>query len=156
MNSVTPGRTAIHKAGPEDVETLIPLITAFHDEEGLDSDETHIRHAITPILKGSPHGELFLAGPRRAPAGYVMVSYGWSIEFGGLDSYMDELYLRPAVRGRGIAGDVIHALSNHLAAKGALSLYLEVDHDNEQALRTYQRAGFESRGRYSLMVRTLT
>ncbi|MEM9437689.1 MAG: hypothetical protein AAGA15_11665 [Pseudomonadota bacterium] len=55
-----------------------------------------------------------------------------------------------------MAGDVIHALSNHLAAKGALSLYLEVDHDNEPALRAYQRSGFESRGRYALMVRTLT
>ncbi|MEM9437688.1 MAG: hypothetical protein AAGA15_11660 [Pseudomonadota bacterium] len=98
MSTGKPGRTAIHKAGPEDADRLTKLITAFHGEEGMDTDEAHIRKAIAPILAGSPHGELFLAGPRMAPAGYVMVSYGWSIEFGGLDSYMDELYLRPAVR----------------------------------------------------------
>ncbi|MEM1232725.1 MAG: GNAT family N-acetyltransferase [Pseudomonadota bacterium] len=150
------GRTALHKAEVQDADRLVALIAAFHAEEGMDTDEGHIRRAIGPILDGSPHGELFLAGPRRAPAGYVMVSYGWSIEFGGLDSYLDEIYMRPAVRGRGIGQDVIHALSHHLAAKGALSLYLEVDYDNEAAVQAYRKSGFKPRGRYGLMVRTLT
>ncbi|MEM8592517.1 MAG: GNAT family N-acetyltransferase [Pseudomonadota bacterium] len=148
-------RTAIHKAGPDDTDRLVAMVTAFHAEEGIDTDEPHIRRAITPILEGSPHGEIFLAGPRMAPAGYALVCYGWSIEYGGLDAYLDELYLRPAVRGRGIGSDVLHALSGYLQEKGAGALALEVDFDNSDAIRTYQRSGFEARGRYGLMVRTL-
>lgn len=148
-------RTAIHRATEADSEILVPMIAAFHAEEGIDTDAPHITRAIAPLLAGSPHGEVFLAGPRRAPAGYALVCYGWSIEYGGLDAYLDELYLRPAVRGRGIGGDVLQSLSHYLAEKGAGALALEVDYDNEAAIRTYERSGFQARGRYGLMVRTL-
>ncbi|MCH2077385.1 MAG: GNAT family N-acetyltransferase [Rhodobacteraceae bacterium] len=149
-------RTSIHKAGTEDIDRLVPMIMAFHEEEGLDTDEAHIRRAITPLLAGSPHGEIFLAGPRMAPAGYALLCYGWSIEYGGLDAYLDEFYLRAAVRGRGMGGDVLQAVSEYLAKKGAKALALEVDFENEVAIRTYERSGFEKRARYGLMVRTLT
>ncbi|MEM6729054.1 MAG: GNAT family N-acetyltransferase [Pseudomonadota bacterium] len=148
-------RTAIHRADEGDRAILLPLIADFHAEEGIDSGEAHIARAVGPLLSGSPHGEVFLAGPRRAPAGYALVCYGWSLEYGGLDAYLDELYLRPAVRGRGIGGDVLHALSHYLAQKGACALALEVDFDNATAIRTYERSGFVARGRYGLMVRTL-
>ncbi|MEL6689619.1 MAG: GNAT family N-acetyltransferase [Pseudomonadota bacterium] len=150
------GRTSIHKAGTDDTERLVPMIIAFHEEEGLDTDEALIRRAIAPLLAGSPHGEIFLAGPRMAPAGYALICYGWSIEYGGLDAYLDEFYLRAAVRGRGMGSDVLQAASEYLAEKGAKALALEVDFANEAAVRTYERSGFERRARYGLMVRTLT
>ena len=149
-------RTSIHKAGPDDIERLVPMIVAFHDEEGMETEEAHIRHAIGPLLAGSPHGEIFLAGPRLAPAGYAMICYGWSIEYGGLDAYLDEFYLRAAVRGRGMGSDVLHAISTYLAEKGAGFLALEVDFENTAAMRAYEKSGFERRHRYGLMVRTLT
>ncbi|MEM1101502.1 MAG: GNAT family N-acetyltransferase [Pseudomonadota bacterium] len=149
-------RTAIHRATAEDLPILAPLVAAFHHEEGIDTDEAHRQRALSPLLEGSPHGEVFLIGPRRAPAGYALVCYGWSLEYGGLDAYLDEFYLRPAVRGRGIGGDALHALSHYLGEKGAMSLALEVDMRNEAAQRSYARSGFEARERYSLMVRTLT
>ncbi len=149
-------RAALHKAGPQDLERLVGLIGAFHAEEELDSDAAHIVRAIKPLLEGSPHGEIFLAGPRMSPVGYIASAYGWSIEFGGMDAFIDEFYLRPAVRGRGIAGDVLHELSQHLAAKGVFALHLEVDHENEIAIAAYKRSGFLHRARYGLMTRTLT
>ncbi|MEM1235662.1 MAG: GNAT family N-acetyltransferase [Pseudomonadota bacterium] len=155
MNTRSSARAALHRATSDDLDRLTPLVAAFHAEEGLDTDEPHRLRGIKPLLKGSPHGEFFLIGPRMAPAGYAMVCYGWSLEYGGLDAYLDEFYLRPAVRGRGIAGDVLHELSQYLADKGAGALALEVDHDNTAAITAYQRSGFEQRGRYGLMVRTL-
>ncbi|MEL6915607.1 MAG: GNAT family N-acetyltransferase [Pseudomonadota bacterium] len=148
-------RTAIHRATRDDLAILAPLVAAFHHEEGIDTDEAHRQRAVLPLLDGSPHGEVFLIGPRRAPAGYALVCYGWTVEYGGLDSYLDEFYLRPAVRGRGIGGDAIHALSHYLAEKGAMALALEVDFGNAAAVRTYERSGFVARDRYGLMVRTL-
>ena len=155
MNMNSGARAALHRATLEDLERLAPLVAAFHAEEGMDTDEPHRLRGMKPLLKGSPHGEFFLVGPRMAPAGYAMVCYGWSLEYGGLDAYLDEFYLRPAVRGRGIAGDVLHELSVYLAKKGAGALALEVDFNNEAAINAYTKSGFEQRGRYGLMVRTL-
>ncbi|MEO0484534.1 MAG: GNAT family N-acetyltransferase [Pseudomonadota bacterium] len=155
MNSRLPPRAALHRADLVDLAQLLPLVSAFHAEEEVPTTEDQRMNGIMPILRGSPHGEFFLVGPRMAPAGYAFVSYGWSLEFGGLDAFLDEFYLRPAVRGKGLAGDVLHALSLYLADRGAGSLTLEVDYDNAPAISAYERSGFQRRGRYGLMSRTL-
>ncbi|MEM9854197.1 MAG: GNAT family N-acetyltransferase [Pseudomonadota bacterium] len=149
-------RTSLHRAGPDDHAILARLVADFHAEEQIDTDERHRQRGMRPLLEGSPHGEFFLLGPKRAPAGYALVCYGWSLEYGGLDAYLDEFYLRPGVRNRGIGSDALHAIAQYLTAKGALALALEVDFDNEAALHTYTKLGFVARGRYGLMVRTLT
>lgn len=147
--------TALHLAKPDDLERLLPLVAAFHAEQGIESSEDFLRSALLPLLSGSPHGAAYLIGPARAPIGYLVISFGWSIEFGGLDGILDELYLRPKVRGRGIAAEVLHALPRALAGGGLRALHLEVDRDNERAQRLYARAGFTPRSGYMLMSKRL-
>lgn len=148
--------TAIHKAMPEDADRILPLMAAFHAEEGTETDDNHRRGALAPLLDGSPLGECFIIGPRMAPIGYVVITYGWSIEFGGKDAFVDEVYLRPKVRGRGLGSEVLLAVGRYLADQGILAVHLEVDHDNQTAIAMYQKTGFEIRGRYGLMTRRLT
>ncbi|WP_204114079.1 GNAT family N-acetyltransferase [Shimia biformata] len=147
--------TALHLARPADIDVLLPLVGAFHAEEGIALDDDDRRAGLMPLLEGIPHGAVYLIGPQRAPVGYVVVTFGWSIEFGGMDSFIDELFIRPAVRRRGMAGDVLIALPNALAEAGVKAIHLEVDSDNESARRLYSRAGFELRDRYALMTRRL-
>jgi len=132
---------ALHLAKPDDLERLCGLVAAFHTEEGLASSD-EARHA-------------YLIGPARAPMGYVIITFGWSVEFGGMDAFVDEIYLRPAVRGRGIATETLIALPKALAAAGVKALHLEVDRANESAMRLYVRAGFQPRERYILMSKRL-
>lgn len=146
--------TALHLAKPGDFDRLDTLVAAFHAEAGLSSTAETRRAALTPLLDGSPHGAAYLIGPARAPIGYLVVCFGWSVEFGGLDGFLDELYLRPPVRGRGIAAEVLHALPKALAGAGLRALHLEVAKDNERVQRLYARAGFEPRPHYLLMTRT--
>ncbi|MEM6897417.1 MAG: GNAT family N-acetyltransferase [Pseudomonadota bacterium] len=148
-------RAALHKAHADDLERLIPMVIAFHEEEGLTVDDAHLRRAVIPLLSGSPHGEIFLAGPRMSPVGYLVSCYGWSLEFGGLDAYLDEFYLRKSVRGRGLAGDVLHELSQYLAGKGVMALSLEVYQKNAPAIQAYEKFGFEHRTEYGMMTRML-
>lgn len=145
--------TNLHLCTPDDAPRLLPLIAAFHAEFGLDLDDAHREAAVMPLLQGSPHGAAWLLGPARAPVGYVIVCFGWAIELGGLDGFVDEIYIRPPVRGRGIASEALAALSKELAANGMKALHLEVDRDDESAQRFYQRNGYELRDRYALMSR---
>lgn len=146
---------ALHLAGPADMDRLLPLIAAFQDSEGIEQDDDTRRAAVSPLLEGSPLGAVYIIGPVRAPIGYIVVTFGWSLEFGGMDGFVDELFIRPAVRGRGIATEVLTQLPKALAEAGLKALHLEVDHDNETARRLYARCGFRLRGRYALMTRTL-
>ena len=146
---------ALHLAKPEHLEKLLELAGRFADEMKLPSDETTRRAGLAPLLDGSPHGAAYLIGPPRAPVGYVVVSFGWSVEFGGLDGFLDELFIRPTVRGRGIASEVLQALPRALAGAGLKALHLEVDRSDAATQRLYTRAGFNDRQKYMLMTRLL-
>nr|WP_321252530.1 GNAT family N-acetyltransferase [uncultured Ruegeria sp.] len=146
---------ALRLARTDDLDRLMALVSAFHAETGIEQDADQRREALRPLLEGIPHGCIYLIGPGRAPLGYIILTFGWSVEFGGMDGFVDEIYIRPAVRGRGIASEVLHDLPKALAEAGVTALHLEVDRTNDAAQKLYLRSGFKARDRYMLMSRTL-
>lgn len=140
---------------PEHLDKLVSLVAAFHAEAGIEMSDEQRRIGLAPLLEGIPHGAAYLIGPPRAPIGYVVISFGWSVEFGGLDAMIDEIYVRPGVRKRGIASETMIALPRALAQGGLCAIHLEVDRENTAALKLYQRAGFRGREKSMLMSRTL-
>lgn len=147
--------TRLHLAGPDDLDRLLKLTADFSTEMGLETDTAHRTRALLPLLEGSPHGAIYVIGPAKSPVGYVIISFGWSLEFGGMDGFVDELYIRPAVRGRGMASDVLYSLPKALQGAGLKALHLEVDRGDEATQRLYRRAKFEPRDRFMLMSRGL-
>jgi len=93
---------ALHLAGPDDLDRLAQLVAAFHDEDGIVLADTARRASLKPLLNGSHHGAAYLIGPARAPIGYTVVTFTWSVELGGSDALVDKIYLRPPVRGRAL------------------------------------------------------
>ena len=146
---------ALTLALPAHQESLMGLVAAFHAEAGIKMTDEARRVALVPLLDGIPHGCVYLIGPPRAPIGYVVITFGWSLEFGGLDAIIDELFVRPGVRGRGIASEALIALPRALAGGGLRAIHLEVDKSNAAALKLYKRAGFAERENYIFMSRRL-
>lgn len=140
-------------ARPDDLERLERLVAAYHALEGIASTQEDRLAALGPLLEGTPHGVAYLIGPPKSPVGYVVVSFGWSVELGGIDGFVDELFIRQGVRGRGMGSEALAALLPALARHGVKALHLEVGRDNEAAQRFYTRLGFQPRERYHLMTR---
>ena len=141
----------LHLAAEDDLDRLLPLVAAYHAFEGITGDDDTRRAALMPLLAGSPLGAVWLIGLRRAPVGYIALSFGWSIEFGGMDGIIDEFFIRENVRGRGMGTEVLMALMPQLAQAGLKALHLEADPANEPALRLYQRRGFKVRDGYHFL-----
>lgn len=147
---------ALHLAKPEDLPRLAPLVAAFHEEMEITQTDEGRATALMPLLEGSPHGAVYLVGPTRAPIGYVVVTFTWSVEFGGLDALIDELFIRPGVRGRGIGTEALLALGRALGGADVRALHLEVDRENDTTRRLYEKAGFHAQDQYVLMTRPLS
>ena len=136
----------LHLAGAGDLDRLEAMVADYHAFDGIVSDEGTRRAALEPLLEGSPHGAVWLIGPKMAPVGYIAVSFGWSIELGGMDGMVDEFWIREAVRGRGMGFEALTALQKALRNAGVVALSLEVSATNTTAQRLYARTGFQARG----------
>lgn len=128
------------------------MVRTFHASCGIQRSKAEDTAAIAPLLSGTPHAVAYLIGPRRAPVGYIVVSFGYSVEFGGIDGFIDEFFVRANVRGRGIGSEVLAALLPALGEHGVKALHLEASGENA-ARRLYRKAGFKLREGYHLMTR---
>ena len=90
---------------------------------------------------------------RGQTVGYVVVCHGYSIEYGGVTGFLDELYLLPAARGRGIGSATLRFLRKESGRRGWVSLLLEVVRGNRKAARLYARRGFADHGRTLMTAR---
>ena len=75
--------------------------------------------------------------------GYAVLGLGFGIEYGGADAFVDDLYLVPEARGRGLGRIVLDLLEAQARDLGLAALFLVVDPENTPALRLYRRQGFE-------------
>lgn len=147
--------TQLSLAKSDDLDCLARLVGAFQAEQGINQDEATRRSALAPLLEGCPHGAAYLIGPARAPIGYIIVSFGWSVEVGGMDGRVDGLYIRPAVRGRGIGSEVLMSLPKALGNAGLKALHLSVKSEDDRAKRFYQKLHFQPREGHTLMTRII-
>ncbi|MFV0332449.1 MAG: GNAT family N-acetyltransferase [Tropicimonas sp.] len=147
-------KTKLHMARPGDLDRLLGMVAAFHGEAGIALDGEARLAAILPLLEGSPHGVIYIIGPRNAPIGYIAISFGWSIGLGGIEGFVDELWIRPAVRGKGMGGEALSALTLALQDAGVRALHLKAPQDNPAA-RLCKRLGFRRHDNHCLMSASL-
>lgn len=133
--------TAINLAGPADDDRLLSLMGRYHEEIGLTYDDAYRAAVTAPLLEGSPLGAVWLIGPARAPLGYVIVSFGWSVSLGGMIGWVEEVFIRPSVRSRGIGTEVLYTITVSLGQAGVRALQVRVD-DNSRLAGFCARVGF--------------
>lgn len=139
----------------EDYPRLAPLLEALDVERGVAHDARAREAAIMPLLEGSPLGAVYIIGPTRAPIGFLIMTLTWSMDDGGIMACVREIYVRPAVRGRGIAPESLTTLVAPLRSAGVRALAVELDLTNSVAHGVYARALFQPRPDVRMMVRKL-
>jgi diamine N-acetyltransferase len=79
--------------------------------------------------------------------GYVVLTFGFSLEYGGIDAFVDELFIKPEFRGQGFASRTLEFLALECQQLNVTALHLEVNADNHTAKSLYAKLGFESTAR---------
>ena len=101
--------------GPAQESTLLELARAFHAEDGHPLTDRGAT-AIGLIARGHPLGRAWLVRENGALVGYAVLGLGFGIEYGGADAFVDDLYLVPEARGRGLGEAVMARLEEEARA----------------------------------------
>jgi len=127
----------IRLARPEDVDVLVDLHRAFCDADQHPFDVDRARAAFGPLLQDDRWGVVWLAAPA---AGYAVLTWGWSIEAGGAEAVLDELFVHD--RRRGVGSALIEKLVADGRRRGLVRIFLETEAHNDGARSFYGRHGF--------------
>jgi GNAT superfamily N-acetyltransferase len=131
----------VRRAEPADLDALLPLVAEFCAVDGHEFAPALVRTALRPLLADDGLGQVWvLADDGRRLGGYAVVTWGWSLEAGGREALLDELYVRE--RNQGAGALLVEAVAVGSRAAGASRLFLETESANISVRRFYERHGF--------------
>ena len=146
---------ALRAAGPGDVERLLEYIRALYAADGtIPFVREAAREAVERLIADSSLGRAWLIEANGEIAGYLVVVFGYSLEWHGRDAFVDELFVEPARRSAGIGTEALRLAETACREAGVKALHLEVEHTNTRAQELYRRAGYVDHQRY-LMTKVL-
>ena len=141
----------IRKAARSQLGMLIGFVKAFHELENIQIAEDQMTAAVEALMTRRELGAIWVIYENNSAVGYIAICKGFSIEFGGYDGFIDEFYIAPDFRGKGLGTAVLELIRHEAGAMGVQALHLEVAKTNHRAKRLYERLGFIPRDRYLLM-----
>jgi ribosomal protein S18 acetylase RimI-like enzyme len=116
-------------------------------------DEPAARAALAQFLRDPSLGRAWLICDGQTAVGYVILTLGYSLEFHGRDSFVDELFIEAGHRGRGWGRRTMEFVEAEARSLGVRAIHLEVSPANSVAYELYRRSGFEDRQHHLLTKR---
>ena len=130
-----------------DLPLLEQFVRAYYVEDRHSFDEDRQPAALAALAAGEPFGRGWLIGLAERRVGYVVLSWSFNIEAGGREACLDELYLVPGVRRRGLGARVLVLVEAEARAFGVRRMFLEVERHN-RVIGLYRRAGYADHDRF--------
>jgi len=116
-------------------------------------EEAVLRKTLTDALSDCRYLEAFGFEAEGVLAGYGMVAISYSTEAGGLCAWIEDIYIEPSYRGKGIGSSFLDFVWQRYH-KRVVRIRLEAEPENTRAMAVYRKAGYTVLG-YTQLVREL-
>ena len=138
------------KFKPSDIGDLLRLMSELCRVASLPWDpETRTKNILE-----FKQGDIWFISADQKRIGYVVSVFGFSFEFGGRFSFIDEFYIEKSHRRSGIGGQTLDFIAKKSAESGSVVMLLEASDSESQLHAFYEKSGFVRRN-YRLYYRTL-
>jgi GNAT superfamily N-acetyltransferase len=134
--------TTVRPAAVADVPAVTALLAAQLAEHAIATPRDALARAVAQLAGAPRRGRLLVGVVDGRVVGVAALSFVSSLEHGGRGAWLEELYVTPAERGRGVGSALLDAACAAAADGGAAAVDLEVDAGHRRAEHLYARAGF--------------
>lgn len=137
--------TVIRKITSEDRDFFIAASKAFYASAAVAHDVPASYHLTTfeELMNSEVYQSGYILAVDGVSAGYALVSKTFSREAGGTVWWLEELYILPEYRGKGLGRSYFDFIEKVAAENGVRRLRLEVEPDNTRAAKLYSALGYK-------------
>lgn len=134
-----------------DLDVAVQLLTAQLEEHDIATPEERLREVVEAVVADARHGFILLASADDREIGIAYAAAHLSAEHGGAIGWLEELYVIPTWRGRGVGSLLLADLLSRAQQLHWRGVELEVVAGHERAAALYLRHGFVAtrRARYT-------
>jgi GNAT superfamily N-acetyltransferase len=125
-----------------DISILVELMSEVYAEAGYELDRVHAGAAFATLLGDERLGWSWLIETEGRDVGHIVVTLRFGMEYGGLIACLDDLYVKPEWRNRGLSRVALAEVREFCATAGVRAMTVEVAFDNGPAQAVYRRTGF--------------
>ena len=127
----------VRLAQPTDVPLLVTLMTESYTEAGFTLSPEAAAETFTTFLSDPRLGRVWLVGTDGADEGYVVMTVSFSMEYGGLRGFIDDFFVRPEARNKGLGAVVLKTVRHACGELGIRALLVETGAEGHPARRLY-------------------
>ena len=135
-------KLVIREAKPEDVPLIFQLIKELAEYEKLThevvADETILRETLFGDKK---YAEILIAEYDGEPAGQALFFHNYSTFIGRPGIYLEDIYIRPSLRGKGIGKALLRSLVKLAKDRNCGRVEWAVLDWNEPSIQFYKKLG---------------
>jgi ribosomal protein S18 acetylase RimI-like enzyme len=139
---MTNGQPTLRTAAIEDLEALVEGNMALAQEtEPVHLDIETLRQGILALLESRAPGRYWVAEVDGRVVGQLLVTFEWSDWRNRMVWWIQSVYVKPEVRGRGVLRTLYDMARREALAAGAGGLRLYVNTANQRAQAAYAALG---------------
>jgi GNAT superfamily N-acetyltransferase len=139
---MTSAQFSIRTAGPADIPTILCLIRELAEYERAPNDVVATEEQLQEGLFGlRPAAEVLLGEENGEPVSFALFFHNFSTWMGRRGLYLEDLFVRPRVRGKGYGRALLVRLAQIAAERGCGRMEWAVLDWNEPAIQFYRKLG---------------
>ena len=142
MNASSKANLEIRAAGVDDIPQILAFVRELAEYEHLSHMVSASESGLHEALFGAhPGAEVVLAFENGAAAGFAVYFHNFSTFLGVRGLWLEDLFVRPAYRGRGYGKALLLHVAGIAASRGCGRFEWSVLDWNEPSIRFYQSLG---------------
>ena len=142
---------AVAPATEADVPTILGFIRALAEYEKLTDACVATEATLRDTLFGpKPYAEVLIARRGDVPAGFALFFHNYSTFGGRPGIYLEDLFVQPAARGKGLGKGLLLALARLAVERDCCKVEWSVLNWNEPSIRFYQSLGAKPQAEWSV------
>jgi GNAT superfamily N-acetyltransferase len=140
----------------KDISALLPLVEQYWTfEDVAEFDTARVTKELQRFCADPALGSGWIASVDGKPVGYLLAVYVFSLEHLGLTAEIDEFFVLPSARGKGIGDELLKLAEAEFIRRGCTNVALQLGKGNDRARTFYRAHGYDERDGFELLDKML-